>query len=153
VTVSANAAGLKGATTYRYTLVASSSAGSTSSTAAELTTPADAAPQPGNGTPGPALTALKLSPARFRVHTGTTIAFTLSRKARVTISFERRTGRRFVRVRGALRLTHGAGGARVRFAGRVAGRKLAPGSYRVSAVAVAGGHASKVRRARATVVR
>jgi hypothetical protein len=159
VTVTANVTGLHGATAYRYTLVATTGAGSAASASSDFTTPADtSAPAP--GVSAPSLTALKLRPSRFRVaahrgRVGTTIAFTLSRDSRVTISFERRTASGgFKKVRGAVRVTRPAGRTQLRFNGTVAGRKLAPGRYRVSAVASdATGRASKVRHAKATVLR
>jgi hypothetical protein len=155
VAVTARTAGLTGATTYHYTLVVSTAAGTATSPPVDFSTPAGSGGPPSHGTPGPRITALKLRPARFRVapHSGTTIAFSLSRKARVTISFERKVGSRFVKVRGALRGTRHAGAVRVRFAGALAGRTLRPGSYRVSLVAVAGGQTSAARHVRATVLR
>jgi hypothetical protein len=157
VAVSANVTGLKGATAYSYTLVAVSAAGSSSTAPAGFTTVAapDGGPPAGPGASGPSLSKLTLKPSRFRVgRRGTTIAFSLSKRARITVRFERRVHGRFVKVRGAVRVTRAAGSRRLRFKGAVAGRKLAAGRYRVSAVATdAGGHASKVRHAKATVLR
>jgi hypothetical protein len=158
VPVTAKVTGLHGATAYRYTLVATTGAGSASSPSTDFTTPADATPAPGVSTPS--LTELKLSPSRFRVaarrgRVGTTIAFTLSRDSQVTISFERRAASGgFKKVRGAVRITRPAGRRQLRFNGTVAGHKLAPGRYRVSAIAAdASGGASKVRHAKAVVLR
>lgn len=150
VAVTANVAGLKGATAYRYTLVASSAAGSGSGAPVDFTTSGNGAPPVGSGTPGPALTALKLKPSRFRARAGTTIAYSLSQRARVTIRFERLRGGRFVKVPGALHRSSGAGPARIRFGGIVGGHRLAPGRYRVSAVA---GTMATPRRASGTVLR
>ena len=106
------------------------------------------------GTP-PRLSGFKLSPSRFRpvARKGTTIAFSVSESSRVTITFERAKGRRYVKVRGKLQVNATTGKRRVRFAGKLRGRRLAPGTYRVSAVATSAGRASAVRRARATVLR
>jgi hypothetical protein len=160
VAVTANVAGLKGATAYRYTLVAASAAGSSTAAPADFTTAPDAGPPPpppptSHGTSAPSLSALTLSPPRFRVgRRGTTIAFTLSKRAGVTIRFERKVHGRFVKVRGAVRITRAAGRRRFHFTGAVARRKLTPGRYRVSVVATdASGHSSKMRHASAIVLR
>jgi hypothetical protein len=159
VAVSANVAGLKGATAYSYTLVAASATGSSSAAPAGFITAADASPPAGPGAPGvsgPSLSALSLKPSRFRVGSrGTTIAFSLSKPARVTIRFERRTAAgHFKKVPGAVRIARAAGHKLLHFKGAVAGRKLTPGRYRLSVVATdASGHASKVRHAKATVLR
>jgi hypothetical protein len=154
--VTANAAGLASATAYHYTLVAASAAGSSTGAPVDFTTAGGAGPPP---PPPPAagplsLTALKLSPSRFHVgRRGTTIAFTLSQQARVAISFERKAHGRWVKVRGAVRITRAAGRGRVHFKGVVSKRKLTPGKYRVSVRASAAGKSSTVRRAKATVLR
>ena len=107
--------------------------------------------------------------ARLRV--GTTVMFRLSAAAGVRLTFERAApGRivghrcvrvtrarrhgnrctRYARVPGAVRLTAPAGVARIRFQGVLdGGRRLAPGAYRLSLVAVdAAGQASPVMRAK-----
>jgi hypothetical protein len=159
--VTANVAGLKAATAYRYTLTATTAAGSNTAAPVDFTTATDAAPGAGPGASGPTLTALSLSPSRFHVagrarhgSSGTTIAFSLSKEARVTVRFERLTATaRFKKIRGAVRVARGAGRTHVHFKGIVAGRKLSPGRYRLSVVATdAGGHASKVRHAKAVVL-
>jgi hypothetical protein len=153
VAVTAQTTGLKGATTYRYTLIASGPAGTSTSAAVDFTTPAGTGKPPSTGAPAPRITALKLSPSKFRARAGTRIAFSVSRRARVTIRFERSVGGRFVTVRGAVRVTRRAGRAHLRFSGALAGRRLRPGRYRVSLVAIAGGQTSEARRVRATVLR
>ena len=113
-----------------------------------------------NDEPQPDLTApvagdLRLRPSGFRPSTGTTINYTLSEAATTTFTVERvlpgrrkggkcrresksnRTGRRckrFKRVRGTFTHQGAAGGNSLKFNGRVGGRKLRPGSYRLSAV-------------------
>jgi hypothetical protein len=158
VPVTASATGLKSATAFSYTLVAATASGSSTSAPAGFTTEGDAGspppPPPPPGASGLTLTSLTLSPSRFRVgRRGTTVAFALSQRARIAISFERKAHGRFVKVRGAVRITRAAGGGRFHFKGVVAGRKLKPGRYRVSLVATAAGKASAVRRAKATVLR
>jgi hypothetical protein len=163
VAVSANVAGLAGSTAYRYKLVVASAEGSSSGDQVDFTTePGETATPPPPGAPDPRLGALTLSPSRFRVaargrrRAGTTIAFSVPQPAKVAITFERaQPGRRkYKRVRGVLRVTVPAGSQRVRFLGKVGGRKLRPGRYRVSAVATdAAGHSSASQHAAATVLR
>jgi hypothetical protein len=110
--VSATAAGLAPATTYTVTLGAASTQGTSNGGAVTFTTAA-ASPSgskgPGSGTSGsgPTVSALKLSPTRFRRGThiatlasgghrgkrgipiGTTISFTLSEAAMVKLGFQR----------------------------------------------------------------
>jgi hypothetical protein len=106
--------------------------------------------------PAPSIGGFKLSPKRFRAapRKGTTISFSLSSASRVTISFERaKKNHTYVKVRGQLSVNAASGKGKVRFLGKLGGRRLAPGAYRVSAVAAASGRASAVRRAQATVLR
>ena len=111
--------------------------------------------------------------ARLRV--GTTVMFRLSAAAGVRLTFERAApGRivgqrclrvtrarrhgnrctRYTRVRGGVRLTAPAGAGRIRFQGVLdGGRRLAPGAYRLSLVAVdAAGQASPAERARFRII-
>jgi hypothetical protein len=89
----------------------------------------------------PRLTSLSLSNRRFRrgralpraaaTRKGTVISFRLSEAARVTYSFRRRAGRRYVRA-GTLTRAGRAGRNRVRFQGRLTRRRsLRPGAYRL----------------------
>jgi hypothetical protein len=156
VPVSASATGLKAGTAYRYRLVASSANGATAGNQVGFTTAlggANPGPTPGGR---PTLSGLKLTPSRFRAgrRAGTTIAFSLSKASRVTITFERtKPGGGFAKVSGKVRVNAAAGKRRVRFLGKVGGHRLRPGVYRVSAVASVAGRASAVRHARATVLR
>ncbi len=95
--------------------------------------------------PPPALTRLSLSNRRFRrgsalpraaaAPKGTVIRFRLSEAARVTYTFRRRAGRRYVRA-GTLRRAGRAGRNRLRFYGRLSRRRaLRPGAYRLVVVA------------------
>lgn len=88
-------------------------------------------------TTAPAVSRFAVSPRRVVLGgRRARIGFGLSEAARVTISFERRAGRRWAKVRGALRLTAAAGRSSVRFAGRLSRRRaLAPGAYRATLVA------------------
>ncbi len=96
--------------------------------------------------PPPRLTALKLSPAEFRaarsgrsVHRtsrrGTLVSFHLNERATVTFTVQRtRSGHRGWRtVRGCFNVTRGRGTRRLRFTGRIGGRALARGRYRLVA--------------------
>ncbi len=95
----------------------------------------------------PSVTRLRLSRKRFRrgrrlprasrrAKVGTTIRFRLSEPARLTLSFERRRGRRYRKVRTTIRVRGDTGGNSVRFQGRLSRRKrLGPGSYRLTVVA------------------
>jgi hypothetical protein len=113
--VSANLTGLLPATTYTATLVASSEQGTGMGATVTFTTPASptagltGAGGAGAGGTGPAVSNLKLSPARFRrgkhaaklasqshsrhhkssIPVGTSISFALSNAASVTLSFQR----------------------------------------------------------------
>ncbi len=112
---------------------------------------------PGSTTPPPALSALTLSPRRFRLRGNkptTTIRFTLSRAARVTLRFERltaghRKGKRCVakghgkpctiaRTVGALTITGHPGRNQLRFAGKLNRRALLVGGYRLTATPARG---------------
>lgn len=133
----------------------------------------------------PALTALKLTPARFRAAqrgaslaataVGTTVRFTLSEAASVRFTVERttvgrRVGRscrrvtaqnrrrarctRYVAVKGSATRKAIKGATSVKFRGRLGGRRLAPGRYRLILRATdAAGNRSAVRRAGFRIVR
>ena len=111
---------------------------------------------------------------RRRPPVGTTVSFTLDEGARVLFTVQRRlpgrrVGRRCVRptrrnrsarrcaryvARGTFTVAAVAGQNRFRFTGRTRGRRLAPGRYRLSAVARdAAGNASAARRAAFRIVR
>jgi hypothetical protein len=106
--------------------------------------------------PGSFRAAARGGPLAARAPIGTRIFYTLSETATVTFGVERgvigrrvggrcvrrtRANRarrrclRFVRLRGSFRHTGGAGQNGVRFTGRLRGRKLAVGSYKLVAVA------------------
>jgi hypothetical protein len=92
--------------------------------------------------------------ARRRPPVGGVVRHTLSERAVVAYLVERRRGRRWVALRGAFARTGTAGANRFRFSGRVAGRRLAPGRYRLVAIARdAAGNPSKVARREFRVVR
>lgn len=123
----------------------------------------------GTGTTGAVrLTGLTLKPARFRAAArgasfgsgvgGTRVtARTTAKPASLRFRVERRSGTRWV-ARGAWMRVKPASAQtttiRVRFSGRVAGRKLAAGAYRLRAVAAdRAGRLSAARTARFTIVR
>jgi hypothetical protein len=60
-----------------------------------------------------------------------TIRFRLSERATVTLRLQRRVGRRYRTTRGQLRRAGRAGVNTVRFSGRLGGRRLRPGAYRL----------------------
>jgi hypothetical protein len=114
------------------------------------------------------LTGLMLKPTRFRAAArgaslgpgrgGTRVtARTSTRPASMRIRVEQRRGSRWIARGTWLRHrtpTSSTTTIRVRFSGRLAGRRLAPGAYRLRAVAVdAAGRLSAARTARFTVVR
>jgi len=97
----------------------------------------------------PSVTRFRLSRKRFRrgrklarlarrrrARVGTTIRFRLSEPARVTLSFERRRGRRYRKIRTKIKVRADSGGNSLRFQGRLSRRKrLGRGRYRVTIVA------------------
>jgi Tol biopolymer transport system component len=122
--------------------------------------------------PRPVLSSLAVVPSRFWTggrRSGTTIRFKLSHAARVTLRFDRlstghRRGRRcvsgskargkrctIVKRAGSLTVNGNAGSNRQRFSGKLKGKRLALGRYRITAT-VAGG-SGKAPAARAVVVR
>ena len=133
-------------------------------------------PGPGPDVRAPRITALRLSPERFRLPRRTKIRYTLSEPAHVTFGVERRAaGRRavdgrcvkpsrknrgrnpcarYLALRGRLRHDGQTGPNARTFTGRIGGRALKPGRYRLGAVAEdAAGNRSKTRRASFTVRR
>ena len=103
-------------------------------------------PKPGNGpgaSPSPAaakIGALRVSPTRFRVararsakRGGATVTFRLTGSAPVVLRVQRVAGRRVLAVRGNVIVGGRAGANTVRFTGRIGGRALAAGRYRLVA--------------------
>jgi hypothetical protein len=90
----------------------------------------------------PVLRRLSLRPFAFRAGRRARLRFSLSEQARVIVRVERRRrarrGRRFrhVRLRGRFSVNRRAGRNTVRFRGRLRGRALRPGRYRLVLVAV-----------------
>jgi len=130
----------------------------------------------------PSLTALRLRPRSFRTRAtprnrkrrpGTTVRFQLSKAATTRFTVERaRTGRRkgrscvkrtrrrqngkrcvrWVRVKGSFSRSAGPGPSSFRFRGRMAGRRLSPGRYRLVALPRdALGTPGSVKRARFSI--
>jgi hypothetical protein len=101
----------------------------------------------------PAIAAASLSRRRFHAtpsgrRYGTTLRLTLSEPARLELTVQRRSGRRLVRVRGTVRARAASGRVAVRFTGRIAGRRLKPGRYVLTVVAIdaAGNRSAATRR-------
>lgn len=102
----------------------------------------------------PTLGRLGLSSARLRVRGRVVVSFSLSAPATVAFRVERRVGGRYAAMRGSLSARGRQGGNRFAFRGRLGGRVLAPGRYRLRAVATDGaGQASAMRRVSLRVVR
>jgi hypothetical protein len=141
--VSVQITGLEPWHTYHLQLTAHNALGTTSSTDVSFRTAA---------LPAPRLSKVSFRPAGFRAvrRAGTRIRLRLSEAASVTVTFARRRGHRFVRVRKRLKLgTLKAGSHSIRFRG--AG--LSPGRYRAMFRATNKGaaHASKPINAAFTV--
>ncbi len=79
----------------------------------------------------PRLSRVRLSRKRFRVGRGTVIGFTLSEAATATLRVDRKRRGRYRRVGSFIRKA-GKGRKRVRFSGRLRGRRLKPGVYRLT---------------------
>ena len=121
---------------------------------------------PSTDTVAPALAALALSPARFRAHT--TILYTLTEQAAVVFRVERRRAgrkskgrcvkpakrnrghrkcKRFARLKGSFAHSGTEGANAFEFDGRLGGKRLGPGRYRLVAVANdAAGNRGKAKR-------
>jgi hypothetical protein len=140
-----------------------------------------AAQPPGGGAPAADTTApvftgrLTLSPPAFRAVAGTSVRFSLSEAAAVTLTVERRTtGRRvggrcvkptrknrakrgcirYVRLKGSLTQGGAAGANRVRFSARLRNRTLAAARYRLLATAIdVAGNRSQPSRAAFRILR
>jgi uncharacterized protein YkwD len=117
-------------------------------------TPETTTPEPQDSVPAaPALGGLGLSTATLRGGRGGVVSYTLSAPATVTFRVQRRAGGRWRMLRGALADAGGQGANSFRFRARLRGRALAPGRYRLRAVATdADGSASPARRVAFRVV-
>ena len=73
------------------------------------------------------LSGVSLKPAKFRAAKGSTLTFTASGPAKVTITVKRK-GKS---VKGAIRTAAKPGANKVRFIGRVGKKRLAPGAYKL----------------------
>jgi hypothetical protein len=160
--------GLAPNTTYHYALVVTNTSGTTTSADRSFTTQATPVTPPTVCcTPPPvakaALSALTISPSRFtaaskgatfaRTRTGATVRFTLSAAGTVKFTVlraKRVKGRtRYVKVGKTISRAGKTGANRLRFSGRVNGKKLRPGRYRLQSVDPAGG----TKRVSFTIVR
>lgn len=86
----------------------------------------------GDSCDAPALGKLRVK----RVKRGFTVSYTLSEAARVTFGVERKTGGRYRRLKGSLSKAGGGGANSFRFNGKLKGKRLRPGRYRLTATAV-----------------
>ena len=98
---------------------------------------------------------LALSPRRLRAGRGaTTITYTLSAPASVTVRVQRTRGGRYRTISGRLTQRGVAGANSLRFSGRLRGSALRPGRYRLLAVAKAeSGTSTRTLRATFSIVR
>ena len=95
-----------------------------------------------------------LSAATRRVRRGSSLRFTLSERADVTIVIQRRVGRRWRKAATLLRKGMAPGTVRVRFTGRIRKRPLRPGRYRALVTAKdQAGNRSKPRTASFAIIR
>lgn len=100
----------------------------------------------------------RLRAGNLRRGRSATLRYTLSEAATVTLKVERRVKTRgkvrWIKVRGTLRRQGRAGNNTMRFDGRLQGRRLKPGHYRLVAVARdAAGNQGPPRRATFRIVR
>ncbi len=127
VPVSALVGGLSPSTTYTVRLVATSQAGQSSGAPVKFTVPA----------PAPVISRLEVR--------GETITLKLSQRARLTFTFARRDGKKYVVLRGSATARGVRGANRI----RLRGRSLKVGSYRLTAIATnSAGESSSPARAR-----
>jgi hypothetical protein len=171
--------GLTPGTTYHYALVATNSSGTATSADATFTTNSPSSPPPPPVAKA-ALSALRISPPRFKAaargatfakaKTGATVTYAMSGAGAVKLrayrgvrgvrvgarcvakSRRHRTGRactRYVAVGKAISRASAAGSNRMRFSGRIGGKKLRPGRYRLQSLDPAG----TIARAAFTIVR
>jgi hypothetical protein len=116
-------------------------------------------------TTAPRVTAATLSRRRFRaasrgrsaasaVAAGTKVRYTLSEPATSGFRVQRRKGRRYVTLQGRFKHAGNMGTNHFKFTGRLRGRKLRPGRYRLVMVAVdAAANKSPRKRLRFQIVR
>jgi hypothetical protein len=117
----------------------------------------------GSDVVAPRISRLRLSHARFRAArsgpalaalTGTRVSLTLSEAATVTFRVRRLSGGRRVLLRGRIVRKLAAGTSRLRYRGRLAGRRLRPGRYTLILRARdAAGNRSSAHRVSFTIVR
>lgn len=127
-------------------------AGPATSTSLAGTSPSPAAIDPATG---PALGKLGLSSARLRVGgRGVVVSYNLSALATVAFRIERQVGGHYTTMPGSFTAAGLRGDNTLTFRGRLRGRALAAGRYRLRAAATDGaGNASAVQRVRFRVVR
>lgn len=104
----------------------------------------------GGGVEGaPVVSRVRFTPASFTARRGGTLRFGLSRRAIVRVLVERRRGSRWARAASFVRTGRRAGGNAIPFSAR----GLAPGAYRATLTALAGGRRSAPKSATFTVRR
>ena len=148
--VSEALSGLTPGTTYHYRLVATSAGGTTAGEDRTFTTTGTSPGQGGGGgdVVAPRITGLTLKPGAFAAGRRARITVTVSEAATLRFTVQRRRGGRKARyvTRGRFAKKGKAGRNRIAFRGRLKGRKLPAGRYRLRVVATdAAGNRSKAR--------
>jgi hypothetical protein len=148
--------GLAPGVTYHYRLVATSAGGTTSGADRTLTTSTTGPGGAGGGGGGPTIASLILKPRRFVAGRGTRITVNVDEGGTLRFTIQRRLpGRKVAKrcvkptrrnraarscsryvLRGGFSKPSKAGLNRYRFSGRLKGKKLPPGAYRLRVVAV-----------------
>jgi hypothetical protein len=90
--------------------------------------------------------------ARGRLARGSTVSWTLNRRATVRLRVQRLVRGRW-RAVGSLAVNASGGRTRLPFSGSVAGRRLSPGRYRLVVAATAGGRTATAKPIAFSVVK
>jgi DNA-binding beta-propeller fold protein YncE len=83
----------------------------------------------------PVIKSLKVKPQTFKATKGATVTYTVSEFATTKFTVEARHGKHYLALRGGLSRTTAGGPIRFHFNARLKGRRLSPGSYRLTASA------------------
>jgi hypothetical protein len=159
--VSASLAGLTAGTAFHYRLIATSAYGTSRGEVGTFNTAPSGPSEPGSGPTGPGggtddsvRPALRWLPAKARIAGRATkrLRFQLSERARVTFAFRRRASDPV--ALGFIRRTYPAGQNALAFAGRLGGKRLPSGRYRVQATPTdAAGNVGFTRQLRLTLAK
>lgn len=101
----------------------------------------------------PTITGQSVKPKKFRVGDGTKFKFTLSEAANILVAIERRKKAGRYKAAGSLSASGASGANSIKFSGKVGGKRLKPGRYRISITATdAAGNASQPAQAKFKVL-